>query len=79
MVLILTKIQKAMIQELSKWKEKNQHKFEDDNKLSVIFNKAVIKLMDISFTQDNNMSRIKNGLYNYLKKDVRSLEFEFEF
>jgi len=79
MVLILTKIQKAMIQELTKWKEKNQHKFEDDNKLSVIFNKAVIKLMDISFTQDNNMSRIKNGLYNYLKKDVRSLEFEFEF
>jgi hypothetical protein len=80
MVLILTKIQKAMIQELTKWKEKNQHKFEDDNKLSVIFNKAVIKLMDISFTQDNNMSRIKNGLYNYLKTDLKSVvEFEFEF
>jgi hypothetical protein len=80
MVLILTKIQKAMIQELTKWKEKNQHKFEDDNKLSVIFNKAVIKLMDISFTQDNNMSRIKNGLYNYLKTDLKSVvEFDFEF
>jgi alpha-amylase/alpha-mannosidase (GH57 family) len=65
---------------LAKWKEKNQHKFEDDNKLSVIFNKAVIKLMDISFTQDNNMSRIKNGLYNYLKTDLKTVvEFEFEF
>ena len=35
--------------------------------------------MDISFSQDNNMSRMKNGLYNYLKKDLKSFEYEFEF
>jgi hypothetical protein len=68
-----------MIQVLTKWKERNQHKFDDDNKLSVKFNKAVIKVMDISFNQDNNMSRIKNGLYDYLKRDLKSVEFEFEF
>jgi len=79
MVLILKKVQKGLTQELTKWKERNQHKFDDDNKLSVIFNKAVIKLMDITFTQDNNMSRIKNSLYDYLKKDLKSVEFEFEF
>lgn len=78
-VLILKKVQKGLTQELTKWKEQNQHKFDDDNKLSVIFNKAVIKLMDISFSQDNNMSRIKNSLYDYLKKDLKSVEFEFEF
>jgi hypothetical protein len=79
MVLILKKLQRNMIQVLTKWKEQNQHKFDDDNKLSVTFNKAVIKLMDISFNQDNNMSRIKNGLYDYLKRDLKSIEFEFEF
>jgi hypothetical protein len=79
MVLILKKLQKNMIHELTKWKERNQHNFEDDNKLSLTFNKAVIKLMDISFNQDNNMSRIKNGLYDYLKSDLKLVEFEFEF
>jgi hypothetical protein len=80
MVLILKKVQNGMIQELAKWKTKNQHKFDDDNKISIIFNKAVIKLMDISFNQDNNLSRIKNGLYNYLKTDLKSvIEFDFEF
>jgi hypothetical protein len=69
---------KKETRELTKWKEQNQHKF-DDSRISVIFNKAVIKLMDISFSQDNNMSRIKNSLYNYLKKDVKSFEYEFEF
>jgi ABC-type uncharacterized transport system substrate-binding protein len=79
MVLILKKLQKNMIHELTKWKERNQHNFQDDNKLSLTFNKAVIKLMDITFNQDNNMSRIKNGLYDYLKRDLKSVEFEFEF
>jgi|Laugresbdmm110sn_1035088.scaffolds.fasta_scaffold20282_3 hypothetical protein len=77
-ILLLRIAQKGITRELTKWKEQNQHKF-DDSRISVIFNKAVIKLMDISFSQDNNMSRMKNGLYNYLKKDLKSFEYEFEF
>ena len=77
-ILLLRIVQKGITRELTKWKEQNQHKF-DDSRISVIFNKAVIKLMDISFSQDNNMSRMKNGLYNYLKKDLKSFEYEFEF
>jgi len=66
MILILSTIQKKIMNELTKWKAKNQHKFDDDNKLSILFNKSVIKLMNISFSQNHNLSRIKNGLYNYL-------------
>jgi hypothetical protein len=80
MILILSTIQKNMIKELTKWKVTNQHKFDDDAKLSILFNKSVIKLMNIKFSQNNNLSRIKNGLYNYLKKDLKSvMEYEFEF
>ena len=80
MILILKTVQNGIIKELTKWKGDNQHKFDDNNKISILFNKAIIKLMNISFSQDNNLSRIKNGLYKYLKTDLKSVvEFDFEF
>jgi len=47
--------------------------FRDDDKVSDQFNKAVIKLMNVSFGQDANMSRIKNCLFHYLKVDLDCL------
>jgi len=80
MILILKTVQNSMIRELTKWKSDNCHKFDDNDKISILFNKAIIKLMSISFTQDNTLSRIKNSLYNYLKRDLKSVvDFEFEF
>lgn len=77
MVIILKKLQNNMIKQLTKWKTENQSKFDDNNKLSVIFNKSVIKLMNMSFTQDSTLGKIKNNLYNYLKIDLKSVEFEY--
>ena len=80
MILLLKTIQNSMIKELTKWKTENQYKFDENDKISILFNKAIIKLMNISFTQDSNLSRIKNSLYNFLKTDLKSvIEFEFEF
>ena len=79
MILILKIFYNRMNKELTKWKLENQHNF-DDSKISDTFNKAVIKLMNLTFTQDANLTRIKNGLYNYLKTDLKSMiEYEFEF
>ena len=79
-VLLLKTLQNKMIRELRKWKTDNQNNFDENDKISELFNKAVIKLMNISFTSDATMSRIKNGLYNYLKKDIKMMiEYEFEF
>ena len=80
MILILKTFQNRMIKELSKWKMENQYKFDDNDKIAELFNKAIIKLMNISFTQDSSLTRIKNGLYNYLKTDLKSMiEYDFEF
>ena len=80
MVLILKTLQNRMIKELAKWKTENQSKFDDNDKISELFNKAVIKLMNMSFTQDATLSRIRNGLYNYLKTDLKTMiEYDFEF
>lgn len=79
MILLLKTIQNRMIRELTKWKTENQYKFDDNSKISDLFNKAIIKLMNMSFTPDNTFSRMKNGLFNYLKTDLKMMDFEFEF
>jgi len=78
-VLLLKITQRQMIKVLSKWKSDNKTNFDTNDKVSDAFNKAVIKLMDISFSQDAKMSRIKNGLYNYLKMNVELNSVEVEF
>jgi len=72
-VLLLKQIQKKMIGELSDWRKENQKLFYDNDKIADQFNKAVIKLMNITFVQDANMSKIKNSLYHYLRKDLDCL------
>lgn len=72
-VLLLKQIQKKMICELSEWRKANQKLFYEDDRIAEQFNKAVIKLMNIGFIQDANMSRIKNGLFHYLKTDLDCL------
>jgi hypothetical protein len=80
MILILKIFQNRMIKELTKWKQDNQHKFDNSDKISELYQKAIIKLMSISFTQDGNMSRIKTNLFHYLKSDLKTqIDYEFEF
>jgi len=72
-VLLLKLVQKKLIGELSEWRKENKQLFRDNDKVADQFNKAVIKLMSISFSQDPSMSRVKNGLFHYLKTDLDCL------
>ena len=72
-VLFLKQVQRKLIGELSEWLKTNQKLFYENDKIADQFNKAVIKLMNITFTQDANMSKIKNSLYHYLKVDLDCL------
>ena len=79
-LLLFKKIQCKIIAELTKWKVTNKAQIDGNDKLSDQFNKAVIKLMSVNFTtHDVNASRIRNGLYTFLKTDLKNLiEYEFE-
>jgi hypothetical protein len=80
LVILLKIIQNKMIKELTIWKTNNQGKFDDNDKISELFNKAIIKLMNISFTQDSTFSKIRNMLYNYLKVELKiEIDNDFEF
>ena len=79
-LLYLKKIQSKIITELTKWKLTNKAQIDSNDKLSEQFNKAVIKLMSVNFTtHDVGASRIRNGLYTFLKTDLKNLiEYELE-
>jgi len=72
-VSLLKRVQKKLLGELSEWQKENRQQVRDNDRVSDQFNKAVIKLMNITFVQDANMSRIKNGLFHYLKEDLDCL------
>lgn len=79
LLLVLKKIQNKLLSELSKWKLENNSKIAEDDKLSEQFNKALIKLMNITIVaHDVNVGRIRNNLYNFLKMDLKNL-IEYEF
>lgn len=80
MVLLLKTLQNKIITQLTKWKTENHELCESNDKITILFNKAIIKLMNISFTQDAHFNKIKTGLYNYLKTDIHlTIGSEFEF
>ncbi len=66
-ILLLKTMQMNLISALSKWKTDNKGQFDESDKIAELFNKAIIKLMNLSFTQDAMYSKIRSGLYNYLK------------
>jgi pterin-4a-carbinolamine dehydratase len=79
LLLVLKKVQNKLLSELSKWKLENNSKIAEDDKLSEQFNKAIIKLMNITIVaHDVNVGRIRNNLYNFLKMDLKNL-IEYEF
>ena len=76
MRLLIGKLEKNIVKELIKWKTSNKSKFDDNSKLAIMFNKVLINVMDI--TKDTTSTRIKNILYNYLKKDIQNIDFTTE-
>jgi len=77
---LFKQIQGQLLKALTTWKIKNKQYIEDNDSISILCNKTIIKLMEISFTKDTVFGKIKTNLYNYLKMDLKNLfEYEFEF
>jgi hypothetical protein len=77
---LLKNIQNKLLILLSQWRITNKEQIDNNDSISILYNKTIIKLMNISFTQDATSGKIKSNLYNYLKTDVKNMiEYEFEF
>ena len=79
---ILQHIQHKLLKELSIWREKHKQEMLEKDSLSIVYNKMIIKLMDIQFSKTSKSSsstKILHNLYIYLKKDLKTMiEYEFE-
>lgn len=61
------------------WKETNQDKMESSDSIQDLYNRALIKVMSISFREQATLSKVKNQIYNKMKTDMKSfIEYELE-
>ena len=77
---IIKIIHSKLLQNLCTWRDANSEKISRSDKLSDMYNKTVIKLMSVDFTQEALLSKIRQPFYTYLKGDLKNMvEYEFEF
>ena len=79
---LLGSIQYKLLNALSRWKELKKDEISNSDSLSILYNKTIIKIMNmnIGVLHDPISNKIKSNLYNYLKIDLKNLiEYEFEF
>jgi len=74
---LLKNIQFKLIRKLGDWKDTIPN-YENNDKMVELYNKTMYKLLTCN--EDINMNKIKTGLYNHLKVDLKNIyEYEFEF
>lgn len=80
-IVMLKKIHRKILLALCEWRDKNLEKINGSDKMQILYNKTMIKLMGANFTQDSQiLSKTRSDLYNNLKTDFKYLiEYEFEF
>jgi len=81
-VFIIKIIHSKILSALCSWRDKNIEKINHNDKLSELYNKSVIKLMNVSadFNQESILGKIRSALYDYLKGNLQNMiEYEYEF
>jgi hypothetical protein len=79
-ICLLKRVQGKLLKAVMKWKTENKEYIDANDNMSILYNKTIIKLMDITFSKDTTFGKIRANLYTYLKTDLKNLfEYEFEF
>lgn len=80
-IVMLKRIHKKILIALCEWHDKNIERINSSDKMQILYNKTMIKLMAANFTQDSQLlSKTRTDLYNNLKIDLKHIiECEFEF
>ena len=79
LVQMLNKLYHVFLNRLCEWRTENLERLNANDKLSISYNQAMIRLMDVDFNQDVNLNKIKTHLCNHLRCDIKNvIEYEFE-
>jgi hypothetical protein len=76
----LLNIQQKIFRFFYSWKKEQIKIDENDDNLSIKYDKTTIKIVGTNFKDENIFNKIKNLMYSKLKTDIVGLlEYEFEF
>ena len=79
-ILMLKHIHSKILSQLCEWYNKNKTEILKGEKLGDIYDKTLHKLMSVDFeTSPTLVSKIRTHLYNLIKTDLKSVEYNFEF
>jgi hypothetical protein len=80
-IIMLKRLHQKLVKALCEWHDNNISRINSSDKMQILYNQSMIKLMSVNFTQDSQiLSKIKNDLYQQLKTDMKNvIEYEFEF
>ena len=65
-----------LITEVTNWRRINSENLKHNDAMSMKFNKAIGKLMEMSFSPDAKFNKMKSCLYNLLKTELNLIELE---
>jgi hypothetical protein len=73
-------IELKISKELNEWKKKHNDLIRSNDKIAIIYDKTVVKIVSQDFTQEAVLNKIKNMIYSKIKTDMKTIiEYEFEF
>jgi hypothetical protein len=62
------------------WKKENRNLIDEDEKLSLLCDKTTCKLMNVDFSQDDILGKIRSNMYSRMKTDMKTIiEYDFDF
>ena len=62
------------------WKKSNAKEIKESYQLASLCDKTTTKLMSIELKVEGTFNKLRNMMYNHLKKDIKAfVEYEFEF
>jgi len=79
-VKFLNRVHTKLYRVFIEWKRENRGLIEDDEKLSLLSDKTICKMMNVDFRQESILGKIRVNMYGRMKTDMKALvEYEFEF
>jgi hypothetical protein len=80
MILFFDKIHMKFIKTFCEWKKVHTKEIKESYQLASLCDKATTKLMSIELKVEATFNKLRNMLYNHMKKDIKAfVEYEFEF
>lgn len=76
----LNKVSMKLYRKFMDFKKRKAVEIKTDDKLSLACDKVSVKIMEVDFTKESVLNRIRSFMYSRMKKDIRGLvEYEFDF